>query len=97
LEVGVNITVLNYTICLASLCLIVCVCVCVCVLQYLTLNKLEMVVTCEGESAEGKVCGMYHSPAPRRLKTLDRLAGIQIGCFLNTVRLSSWQWARTHQ
>jgi len=28
LEVGVNITVLNCTVCLAILCLIVCVCVC---------------------------------------------------------------------
>jgi len=59
----VNITVLNYTVSLDSLGLILCV------LQCLALNEFEMVVTCEAESAEGKVCGMYQSPAPRGLKT----------------------------
>jgi hypothetical protein len=63
LEVGVNITILNHTICLAGLGLIMCVS------KYLTLNEVEMVVICDGESAEGKVCGIYQSPAPRGLKT----------------------------
>jgi hypothetical protein len=70
LEVGVNTTVLIHTVCLAGLGLITCV------LQYLTLNKLEMV-----NQLRGKIWGIYHSPAPRRLKTLDRLVGIQTGCF----------------
>lgn len=53
------------------------------------LNELEIVVICEGESAEGKVCGIYHICTARGLKTIDRVAGIQTGCFLSAVRLSS--------
>lgn len=83
MEVSVNITVLNYTVCLAGLGLVMCV------LQYLTLNKFETVVICNGESAEGKVCDIYHSPTPIGLNTLDRVAGIQTGYFLSAVRLSS--------
>lgn len=43
----------------------------------LMLNEVEMVFICDGESAKRKVCGIYQSPAPKGLKILDRLAGIQ--------------------
>jgi hypothetical protein len=38
------------------------------------LNEFEMVVICDGESAEGKVCDMYQSPCTQRIEDV-RQAG----------------------